>query len=58
MMNQDIAILNRNIDDNEGTVSSEIKYSSAEILVESKEPSVISHQPIIVGGPTILKASS
>ena len=39
-MNKDIAILNKNIDGAEGTVSSEIKYSSSEILVESKEPSM------------------
>ena len=42
-MNRDIAILDKNTDGVEGTVNSEIKYSSAEILVESKEPSLISH---------------
>ena len=43
-MNRDIAILDKNTTDGaEGMGNSEIKYSSAEILVESKEPSVISH---------------
>ena len=54
VMNKDISILNKNMSSGEGTTSSEIKYSSAEILVESKEHSVIWHQPVISAKSSII----